>query len=265
MLIIDTHAHIFPEKLAASSVRGIGRFYGSPCQGDGTLAGLLRGGAAAGIARFVVHSVAVTPGMVRHINEFILAAHAAHPDRIIPFAALHPDAPGLPERVAEIIAGGFLGVKLHPDMQRFRIDEPRALHMLRLLEGRLPVLIHAGDSRYDRSGPARILRLREALPDLTLICAHLGGWSEWERAAALLPGRRKLYVDTSSSLHALEPTRAAEIIRAYGVENVFFGTDYPLWTPEEELEKFRRLPLTDAERELILGNNAERVLLKGEE
>ena len=258
MLIIDVHTHIFPQKIAANAVKGISKFYDYPCYGDGTLEGLVRCGDEAGISRFVAHSVATTPGQMRHINEFIMGAHDAYPDRVIPFAALHPDVPGLEERVEEIIAQGFAGVKLHPDMQQFQIDEPRSLRMLRLLEGRLPVLIHTGDKRYDNSGPLRILHVREELPKLTMICAHLGGWSEWEKAAALLPGH-DLYVDTSSSLHALTPERAAEIIRAYGVENVLFGTDFPMWTPDMELEKFYRLPLTDAERELILGKNAERL------
>ena len=57
----------------------------------------------------------------------------------------------------------------------------------------------------------------------------------------------------------MPPRRAVEIIRAYGVENVFFGTDYPLWDASEELERFDALELTDQERELILHKNVERV------
>ena len=261
MLIIDTHTHIFPDKIAANAVKSIGKFYDYPCYGDGTLEGLIRCGTAAGVSKFVSHSVATTPGQMRHINDFIMGAHNAYPDRVIPFAAMHPDVPEIEERVEEIIAMGFVGVKLHPDMQQFQIDEPRSLRMLRLLEGRLPVLIHTGDWRYDNSGPRHILRVREALPDLTMICAHLGGWSEWEKAAGLLPGNG-LYVDTSSSLHALEPSHAADIIHAFGVEYVMFGSDFPMWTPDMELKKFDRMPLTEAERELILGKNAERLLVK---
>ena len=193
MLIIDVHTHIFPEKIAANAVKGISKFYNYPCYGDGTLEGLIRCGTEQGVSKFVSHSVATTPGQMRHINEFIMRADDAYPDRVIPFAAMHPDVPGIAERVDEIIAMGFKGVKLHPDMQQFQIDEPRSLRMLALLEGKLPVLIHTGDWRYDYSGPEHILRVREKLPNLTMICAHLGGWTEWEKAAALLPGHG-LYV-----------------------------------------------------------------------
>ena len=49
------------------------------------------------------------------------------------------------------------------------------------------------------------------------------------------------------------------------ISDVFFGTDFPMWTPDMELEKFYRMPLTEAERELILGKNAARVILNEEE
>ncbi|MBQ5356422.1 MAG: amidohydrolase family protein, partial [Clostridia bacterium] len=44
------------------------------------------------------------------------------------------------------------------------------------------------------------------------------------------------------------------------VENVMFGTDYPVVNTREELERFFRLNLTDAQREDILWNNAVRFL-----
>ena len=264
MLVIDAHAHIFQDRAAAFAVRGITRFYQLTCHGDGRAESLIADGEAAGVDRFVVHAVATTPGQVRSINDFILSARDRWPERIIPFAALHPDLPGLEEKIDEIVEAGFYGVKLHPDMQRFRLDEPRSIHMLKLLSGRLPALIHTGDRRYDFSGPERVLNAREAAPELTMICAHLGGWSEWDKAARMLPGHG-LYVDTSSSLEALEPERAADIIRAFGAQNVLFGTDFPLETPTRALARFDRLPLTAEEKRRILGENAARVILNQEE
>ena len=41
---------------------------------------------------------------------------------------------------------------------------------------------------------------------------------------------------------------------------MLFGTDYPMWNPKEELERFMQMQLTDAEREDILWNNAQRIL-----
>ena len=36
-----------------------------------------------------------------------------------------------------------------------------------------------------------------------------------------------------------------------------FGTDYPMWSPVEELEHFLALPLTEEEREQIFWRNAK--------
>ena len=54
----------------------------------------------------------------------------------------------------------------------------------------------------------------------------------------------------------MEPEHAAKIIRQYATERVMFGTDYPMWNAKEELERIAAVPLTDRERELIMGKNA---------
>jgi predicted TIM-barrel fold metal-dependent hydrolase len=226
---------------------------------DGKLSTALREFDRAGIDRFCAHSVATSPAQVKAINDFIWDSHAKYPDRIVPFAAMHPDLPDVGASMDEIVRAGFRGVKIHPDIQGFRLDDENVLKMIGAVAGRLPLLIHTGDHRYDNSGPARLLRVLDRFPDLVAICAHLGGWGEWEKAvAARLPGRKNVFVDTSSSLYAIPPARAAEIIRAYGADNVFFGTDYPMWLPTEELARFDALGLTDWERAKILHKNAER-------
>ena len=53
--------------------------------------------------------------------------------------------------------------------------------------------------------------------------------------------------------------KAKELILAYGTDRVLFGTDYPLWTPEEEIERFMSLDLTDEQREDILYNNTAKL------
>ena len=122
------------------------------------------------------------------------------------------------------------------------------------------MLVHAGDYRYDNSSPDRIKHVMRVHPSLRLVCAHLGGWSVWSEAWKELAGRPGVWVDTSSSLYALKPQEAADIIRHYGVGRVFFGTDYPMWAPDDELQRFLALPLTDGEQEKILHRNLEAFL-----
>ena len=261
MKIFDIHVHIYPDKIAEKASESIGVFYeGIHMHGNGTFRDCMRRMDEAGIERFAAHSVALDPHKVERINSFILSAQAMAPDRIVPFAAIHPEMEDLPGAVDRMVEQGFKGVKIHPDMQKFRVDDPAVRPMMEAIAGKLPLLIHCGDHRYDFDGPQRILNLREQVPDLVMLCAHFGGWCEWDRAAELLPGHEGLIVDTSSSLYLWSIEKATEMIRKIGVENVLFGTDYPMWDPKEEVERFMQLNLTDAEREDILWNNAARIL-----
>lgn len=259
-MIIDAHAHIFPTKIAEKAVEGIGSFYsGLKMNLDGTAETLINSGASAGVSKFIVQSVATTPQQVEGINNFISRSVKAYPDKFIGFAAIHPDYPDIEKELDRAVSLGLKGVKIHPDFQQFNIDDKSAMKIYEIIEGRLPILIHMGDSRYRWSKPARLVKVLEAFPKLEVIGAHFGGWSEWDDAAEILGGR-KIRVDTSSSLYALSPKRVRELIDIYGVENVLFGTDYPMWTAAGELEMFEKIPLSDSEREMIFHKNAERLL-----
>ena len=77
MTVIDTHAHIYPDAIAQRAAESIGDFYHIPMCLDGTLGQLMQRGAAAGISRFLVHSVAVTPSRVHSINDYLMGVCAA--------------------------------------------------------------------------------------------------------------------------------------------------------------------------------------------
>lgn len=259
-MIIDAHAHIFPAKIADKAVAGIGNFYSElTMQMDGTVDSLISSGDKNGISKFLVQSVATVPGQVEGINNFIADSVKQYPDRLIGFAAMHPDYPEIEKEIDRSVAMGLKGVKIHPDFQQFNIDSEKAMKLYEIIEGRLPILVHMGDSRYDYSKPHRLAKVLDRFPKLTVIGAHFGGWSEWDDAEEFLAGRN-LFVDTSSSLYAMSPERAAELVKKFGSDKVMFGTDYPMWDAGEELERFYQIPLTDNEREMILHENAERLL-----
>ncbi|MEG0270622.1 MAG: amidohydrolase family protein [Clostridia bacterium] len=259
MRIIDTHAHIYPDAIAARAAESIGEFYGIPMQMDGTLSGLLAHGAAAGVERFLVHSVAVTWERVHSVNDYLMRTAQANPAQLIGFGTMHPQFPDVVQELKRMKAGGLRGVKLHPDIQHFALDDEKALAMFQAMaELGLPALVHTGDSRYSFSEPARMARVLDRVPKLQVICAHLGGWSVWDEGWRELAGRENVWVDSSSSLYALAPEKAVEIIRHYGADRVFFGTDYPMWKPEEEVALMMALPLCEKERENIFHLNFER-------
>ena len=261
MEIIDAHAHIYPEKIAKKATDTIGVFYDIEMEMPaGTAERLLEEGARAGIGRFVVHSVATTAHQVRSINEFIKREMAAHPE-FIGFITLHQDLTE-EEVVSEVnwaIENGFRGIKLHPDFQKFHIDDQVAEKFYRAASGRLPILFHVGDDRYDFSKPERLVRMARKYPELNFIAAHFGGYRCWDDAP-LYKGLKNVYFDTCSSLPFISVQRARELIDMLGADRFFFATDFPMWDAEGELERFFSIPMTDSEREMILSGNIKRLL-----
>ena len=259
MKVFDAHCHIYPAKIAQKAAAATATFYDNLGETyDGTVQTLFAKGE--GIDRFLVQSVATKPEQVRSINEFIAAEAAQFPDRLYGFGALHPESGTLTEDIAHLRELGLHGVKLHPDIQRFRLDSKACFALCEQCEGVLPLLLHTGDRRYSFSNPEQLLPLLHRFPRLTVIAAHFGGYSVWDEAARQLAGRfENLWVDCSSSFFAMENERAKELIAAYGAERVLFGTDYPMWNPAQELERFVGLRLPQRDAENILYNNAARL------
>lgn len=257
MKIFDAHCHIYPAKIAQKAAAATAKFYDNLGETfDGTVQTLFT--VSDGITMHLVQSVATNPAQVRSINAFIAKEVEEFPDRLYGFGTLHPDSSDICGDVEDLIRLGLHGVKLHPDIQRFALDDKKTFAMCEVCEGRLPMLLHTGDKRYSFSNPEQLLPLLKQFPNLTVIGAHFGGWSVWAEAARQLAGRfENFYVDTSSSLFAIDRAQAREMIDAYGADRVLFGTDYPMWNPQKELEKFRAL---EHENEAdILWNNAAKL------
>lgn len=262
---VDAHCHVYPDKIASRAVAGIGSFYDMPLVHAGTLSDLVSVQERAGVTHGVIFSVATTPHQVGSINRFIAESVAASGGRFVGLGTVHPDSPTLRADIDEIVALGLRGVKLHPDFQRFKIDDYRCLKIYELCEGRLPVLLHCGDHRYDFSNPNRLAPILSIYTELTVIGAHFGGWSVWEDAVKALSPYPNFYVDTSSSLYALSDDEARRMIRTFGAQRVLFATDYPMWNVENEIARLDALGLTEDERKLIDYQNACRLFGFSEE
>lgn len=250
----DAHAHIYPGKIAEKATASVGDFYGIPMRNVGLPHVLAQRGAEAGIDRFLVCSVATRVEQVGSINRFIAEKCGQYP-AFLGLGAWHQDVEDIGREMDEIQGLGLRGIKLHPDFQRFRIDDPRMLPVYEEAGRRgLVVLFHTGDSRMDFSSPRRLMNVLEKLPGFTCIAAHLGGYTQWEEARRELRGTN-VYIDTSSSLFAVGPEEARESIAHFGVGRTLFGTDFPMWQPGEELERFFALGLSEEENRAILYGN----------
>ena len=252
--IIDAHSHIFPEKIAENATVNIGKFYDLHMESCGISRKLIESGSSIGVTKYLVCSTATTPHQISSINSFIGRECELNPC-FIGFGTTHPDSEDISADVEQIKSLGLQGVKLHPDFQKFDADSPEAFRIYEIIEDELPMLIHCGDPRYDYSAPARIANIHKNFPKLKILAAHFGGYQRWDEAEEYLAGLDNVKFDVSSSLAFMTPERAAHLVRKYGVENCFFGSDFPMWSHEEELGRFLALGLSQKENQLILADN----------
>ncbi len=258
MKIIDCHCHIYPEKIATKAVQAVGDFYGIPMHGGGTADDLITEWSKYGVEKMLVHSTATRPDQVVHINDFLLNILEKN-SQFIGFGTLHPEFEQNEGEVERLVSHGVKGIKFHPDFGRLDVLSKEMYQIYEMLSGKLAVMFHVGDNRHDFSRPDKIAKILEDFPKLTVIGAHMGGYTIWEESMDILCGKN-IYFDTCSSLEFISPKLAERIIVKHGVEKILFGTDYPMWHIKKEIENVEKLSLTNEEKECIFYKNAKHLL-----
>lgn len=260
-MVIDIHAHAFPDALAARAIPALEAEGNCKAALDGTIASLLRSMDEAGIDRSVVLSIATKPDQASAILRW---SEAIRSDRLEPFPSVHPADPHAAARVGEIARAGFRGIKLHPYYQGFDLDEERLAPIYGAMEeAGLILLCHTGfDMAFPRdrkADPARITRVVERFPGLSFVVTHLGAWEDWDEVEARLLGR-PVYMETSYSLPYMPPARAVSMMTRHGMDRVLFGSDSPWAGQREALAELRALGLDAESLAKVEGGNARRLL-----
>lgn len=259
MQIFDIHTHVYPDAVAQKATDSVKTFYGISGAGmDGKVSTLLQRGQEAGISRFLILPVAIRSDRVQGINDFILQQTQLHPE-FVGFGSVHAGMPGIAQEAHRIMDMGLKGIKMHPDCQRFHIDDPRLYPLYETVEGKIPVMFHMGDQRYDYSHPVKLRKILDQFPRLQAVAAHFGGYSMQETAYDLLKDTDCIF-DISSSMMFMEPGVPEKYINRYGAERLAYGTDYPLWDPVQEVQRFLQLKLHPDQLEQIAWKTAYRFL-----
>lgn len=256
--IIDVHNHIYPEKIVEKATSAIGDFYDWPMKHIGTGDELAESAKNADIEKVVICSAATTPNQVVSINNFIASECEKHSE-FIGFGTMHPDFEDIDVELKRIKSLGMKGIKLHPDFQKFFLDDFNNFPMFRAIrDNDMFVLVHLGDDKRPYSEPRRMAAVIEQVPGLKVIGAHFGGYRVWENAFnAYKPGT--LWFDISSSLQYMDKELVFKFFDKYGIENFFWGTDFPMWDHAEELKNFFALGLSEEQNRMILYDNFARV------
>ncbi len=264
--VIDFHTHAFPDKIAGKTIEMLSAKAGIPAHSDGTSEGLRTVLTEAGISLGVVLPVVTRPEQFDSITRFAAQINetSAEGAKLLSFGGMHPDSPDYKKELQILKEHGFLGIKLHPDYQGVFFDDIRYMRIIEYAtELGLIVLTHAGvDIGIPgpvKCTPERTLRvLREVQPE-KLVLAHCGGCDLWDEVLDVLAGEN-VYMDTAYSMGRIPEEQFVTLCRTHGVDKMLFATDCPWGNPKNDLATFLSMPLTEAEQEAILHENAERLL-----
>jgi len=214
-------------------------------------------------------------------NESVSRLCAAYPDRFIGFGSVSPHRPRR-EVVASIdrfVEQGFKGVKLMPTLQFFHPHDKALDGIYRqAAERELIVLLHTGcdpgaweyQPLSECANPAHLDRVAKKYPDLTIIAAHMGAYSQrrpgiwFEEMMRVMERNSNVYADISAlgkgvifGKRQLLPKAIARV----GAERILFGSDYPAVYRYPISVAARTIDEADIPgKELIMGGNAARIL-----
>ena len=257
-MLIDVHAHFFPER----SPRPDWREYN---------AARFRAGEQIGVAVHVTSTLGTfgrtsptyfpSPADVVYGNDFTLALQREHPQGVRGYACVNPnDTRHALDEIARCRGAGMIGVKLAAS----RRATDRLLDPICETAGnlRLPILHHIWQHRrrdwpgQEASDAVELCTLAARHREVTFILAHIGGGGDWLHSLRVLPRHPNVYVDLSGS--GVDGGMLEACVEAVGASRLLWGSDITMDTGWAKLRYLAHL-LTPADLELVKWKNAVRV------
>jgi predicted TIM-barrel fold metal-dependent hydrolase len=263
-MIIDIHTHCFPDYMVAKTMATLSRGADIKPYADGTISGTLKAMDEAGVDISVICKIATRVNQEPTINRDIEELTS---DRIAVFGALHPYSDNWKGVVDDLAARGVKGVKLHPDYQKFFVDEPHCMGVYEYVLGKdLAILFHAG---YDEGlgfpthcPPGRFRKVVDTFPGEKMIAAHMGGMQEnraLDEAEEFLVGQ-PVYFDVAYILPLADREQAKRMIQNHGADRVLLGSDSPWGDMKGTIGAVKALGLSETDTRKILGENAAGII-----
>lgn len=201
-------------------------------------------------------------------NTEISRTMKKHRKKFFCFCRVSPKFPGAIEELERsITALGMQGVKLHPAMDNFYPDSSNYFQIFeRIVKLKVPVLFHTNPphGEWERSSPARILKIAQAFPQMKIILAHI---LSAPKDIKLSPRKAsqytketiqeakdlsKVYLDTSQ---LKEKKKLEFVVKTLGANRILFGSDYPWGKMDETMKVILESSLSDQQKKLILREN----------
>jgi predicted TIM-barrel fold metal-dependent hydrolase len=204
----------------------------------------------------LVNKIASSKANLMRGNEYVFGLASQHPDRIIQFYWIDPNGPNaLNDLKDKFSQWRFNGIKFHQPSAPFKFDN-RVLHDIARFaaEQRLPVFMHL----YSKKDVENFIRFAQNHLETNFIIAHLIGLEIFEKRGMKLPN---LYFDISPK-PLISDHRILKAINSFGANRVMLGSDTPFGKDnlKKNIERVKRLPISQEQKELILGNNFQSLL-----
>lgn len=262
--MIDSHTHIYPDKIAAKVAATVRDVF--PLAGDFTLKDLKAYMKRCDMEAVVTFCVAERPEVVVAANNFLIEINDNQ--TIFSLGTILPDMKDPVGEVKRIKEKGIKGIKFHSVFQPIRGGDENLFPIYdAMAKAGMIAYFHVGKdpihpSHPPGTGPQDIAHLKERFPALKIVAAHFGGLFMLDEARKWIIGK-DIYIDTcwGPNIQSLKPDVVIDLIRQHGVEKVLFATDYPSTTdPVPQIRWWKDLPLPEKEKQLIFRENARRLL-----
>lgn len=253
--VVDAHTHIFPDGIAEKARDNVSKYYEAPMYTCGKVSELYRVRSGVyknrSVTMQLVCSPAITPSQTESINTFISSV-CEKDDSLIGFGTLHRDNENYKAEIARMKTLGLKGIKFHPDFQKTNMDDPKLIEIYKeAARMKMPVLFHMGDRVMKYSTADKLRNVLDAVPGLTVIAAHMGGYMHWKDSFDVIPVCDRVYYDISSTMNFVSPEGVRKMLGKFGTDRVFFGSDFPICNPIDELKRLDEIGLNDIDRRRI--------------
>ena len=262
MKLIDFHTHCFPDAIAERAVEKLAHDSGGLIPyADGTVNGLEKSMKQNGVSLSVVLNIATNAHQQKKVNDF--ASEINSRDGICAFGSVFPDAPDALYELERIKSLGLKGVKLHPEYQRFYVDDEKMKPLYKKISTLgLITVFHAGED-YGYAAPFHCMpdNLANALKwlDSPVVAAHFGGMGCSYEVLEKLAGL-DVYFDTACSCGRMPRDAALRIVEKHTSKKILFGTDCPWSNAAIEMRLINSLGLSENEKNDICFLNAQKLL-----
>ncbi len=283
-MIFDAHAHIFTagiienvakkaemvKKLCLETDEGRDRI------GVDTLEKKMK---SAGVEACLVLPTANAEN-VKKVNDSFLEI-SKRSDSIYTAFTLHPDYPDNKNEIIRFKSKGINAVKMCSFSQGFVLNGHKTIELFDILQnenqlknGNFFVILdtlysaakYFGTKPEYTTTPALLGDLVRNYPAIKFVGAHMGGLdAPFKQVREHLRPEENFFIDTSNGAHTLTNAEFVELLKIHGPEHILFGTDWPWFGYDGEIDLIGRLlgeaGYSKEQKEAVFRGNISKLLM----